>query len=210
MSLRLFICFALALALPQTVFASKDRLNTFFKEVTSLQARFDQVVMDEAGSTLARSSGNFYLQRPGKFRWDYIGEDPDFPQGQQIYSDGKLITFFDPDLETATQRSLVDALEQVPTLALVQSGESIEAFFTISDYGLTDGLTWVGLKPKDESSAYQGLLLGFDSNNLKSIVLTDGLGNETRLMLEDVKTNTRLKKSIFSFDAPSGVDVIRE
>jgi len=196
--------------LPVWAHASQARLDKFFNQVDNLQARFEQQVMDEAGTTLARSSGLFYLQRPGKFRWDYVSDDPEYVRGQQIYSDGKLITFFDPDLETATQRSLDDALEQVPTLALVQSGESISQFFVISDYDITDGLSWVGLKPKDENSAYQGLLLGFDDTTLKSIVLTDGLGNETSLTLTDVKTNGKIKKSVFKFDPAPGVDLIRE
>lgn len=210
MTLRVFIGLLATSMLPICAQASQARLDDFFNQVNNLQARFEQEVMDEAGTTLARSSGLFYLQRPGKFRWDYVSDDPDYSRGQQIYSDGKLITFFDPDLETATQRSLDDALEQVPTLALVQSGESISQFFSISDYAITDGLSWVGLKPKDENSAYQGLLLGFDATTLKSIVLTDGLGNETRLTLADVKTNGKIKKSVFKFDPAPGVDLIRE
>lgn len=207
MKLKLVFCFVLIFVSPQVVFASKDRLMKFFNEVNSLQARFEQQVIDESGTTLERSSGNFYLQRPGKFRWDYVSNDPDVEQGLQIYSDGKLITFFDPDLESATQRSMLEALEQVPTLALVQSGESLEAFFMISDYGVTDDLSWVGLKPRNEDFSYQGLLLGFNSTQLKSIVLTDGFGRETRLTLADVKTNPKLKRSVFNFKPAPGVDV---
>lgn len=210
MKFILLLCFAITYFSSQSAFASKESLIKFFNEVTTLQARFDQVVTDEVGTTLARSSGDFYLQRPGKFRWDYLSDDPDISQGQQIYSDGKKITFFDPDLETATQRSLGDALEQVPTLALVQSGESIDEFFTIIDYGITDDLSWVGLKPKDENTAYKSLLLGFDSNKLRSIVLNDGLGNETRLTLADIKINKRIKRTVFNFSPAAGVDVISE
>ena len=195
---------------PSTGLASKDRLHTFFNEVTSLQARFEQQVIDEEGTTLERTSGNFYLQRPGKFRWDYVSDDPEVEQGLQIYSDGKLITFFNPDFDSATQRSMLDALEQVPTLAIVQSGESLDAFFNISEYGITDGLSWVGLKPKNEEFSYQGLLLGFDSTQLKSIVITDGFGRETRLTLLDVKTNPKLKSDVFSFTPPPGVDVSQQ
>jgi len=190
--------------------SSEQQLAAFFAEVRTLEARFDQVVVDEFGSTLDRSSGLLHLERPGKFRWNYQSSDPDFPRGQQIYSDGKWITFYDPDLETATQKSLQTALDQVPTLALVQTGKAIESFFTITDFGLTDGLTWVSLKPKDENAAYQGLLLGFASAELRSIVLTDGLGNETRLTLADVRTNRDIKASTFEFTPDAGTDVIRE
>jgi len=112
------------------------------------------------------------------------------------------------DLETANQRSMDNALEQVPTLLLVQSGQSIERYFNVTDFGKTDGLTWVALKPKDENATYQGLMVGFEGRDLNSIMLTDGLGNETRLRLSNVKTNTRLTKNLFVFRAPEGVDVI--
>lgn len=190
--------------------ASEAMLKRFFVEVTSLQADFNQQIVDESGMTLETKSGIFSLLRPGKFRWNYANEDPEYPVGQQIISDGELITFYEPDLETANQRSLLNALEQVPTLLLVQSGESLEQHFTVTDFGLTDGLTWVALKPKNENAGYQGLMVGFAKEQLSSIVLTDGLGNETRLLLSNLVTNSELDASLFEFTPGDGVDVIRQ
>jgi outer membrane lipoprotein carrier protein len=190
--------------------ASEAMLKRFFVEVTSLQADFNQQIVDESGITLETKSGIFSLLRPGQFRWNYTNEDPEYPVGQQIISDGELITFYEPDLETANQRSLLNALEQVPTLLLVQSGESLEQHFTVTDFGLTDGLTWVALKPKNENAGYQGLMVGFAKEQLSSIVLTDGLGNETRLLLSNLVTNSELDASLFEFTPGDGVDVIRQ
>lgn len=190
--------------------ASEAMLKRFFVEVDTLQADFTQKIVDESGMTLENKSGVFSLSRPGKFRWNYSSDDPDYPVGQQIISNGELITFYDPDLETANQRSMVNALEQVPTLLLVQSGESLEEHFNVMDFGLTDGLTWVALKPKDENAGYQGLMVGFVKEQLNSIVLTDGLGNETRLALSNVVSNSELDSSLFEFIPGVGVDVIRQ
>ena len=93
---------------------------------------------------------------------------------------------------------------------LVQSGESLEKHFTIRDFGLTDGLTWVALKPKDENAGYQGLMVGFAKDILSSIVLTDGLGNETRLSLSNVSNNVALDVSLFEFNPSDDVDVITQ
>lgn len=190
--------------------ASEAMLKRFFTEVDTLQADFYQQIMDESGMTLETKNGVFSFSRPGKFRWDYANDDEDYPLGQQIISDGKLITFYEPDLETANQRSLENALEQVPTLLLVQSGDNLESHFMITDFGLTDGLTWVALKPKDENAGYQGLMVGFKGSALDSIVLTDGLGNETRLSLSNVISNSELAPSLFEFNPPDGVDVITQ
>ena len=190
--------------------ASEAMLERFFIEVNTLQADFTQQIVDESGMTLESKSGVFSLSRPGKFRWNYANEDPEYPVGQQIISNGELITFYEPDLETANQRSMFNALEQVPTLLLVQSGESLDEHFTVTEFGLTDGLTWVALKPKDENAGYQGLMVGFAKEQLNSIVLTDGLGNETRLALSNVVSNSELDGALFEFSPGKGVDVIRQ
>ena len=189
--------------------ASEKWLRSFFTNVDTLQASFSQRVTDETGMTLDSTSGTFYLSRPGRFRWDYKSFDPDFPQGQQIVSDGKLITFYEPDLETATQRSFSDAVEQVPTMVLMQSGGDLDKHFQIRDYGVTDGLSWVALNPKDSEAGYRELMIGFFGERLHTIVLTDGLGNETRLTLTNVKSNPKIESKVFSFNPPEGVDIVR-
>lgn len=206
--IRLIATFSLLLVTSSSI-ASEAMLKRFFSDVKSLQANFTQRVTDESGMTLQVKSGVFSFSRPGRFRWNYDSQDVDIDLGEQIISDGKTITFYDPDLETAQLRSMSNAVEQVPTLMLVQSGDNLEQFFNVTDFGKTDGLTWVALKPKDENAGYQELMVGFSGKNLNTIVLTDGLGNETRLGLNNLKTNTELAKSLFSFSVPEGVDVIQ-
>ena len=187
--------------------ASVEMLEKFFKDITTLEARFDQAVIDETGLTLEQSSGTFYLSRPGKFRWDYQSEDLELDSGQQIVADGESIFMYDPDLEQVTKRGLEDALGQVPSLLLVQTGADIEKHFVVNDFGLIDGLTWAGLKPLDENAGYQQLMIGFLGEEINTITLVDGLGNETRLSLTAVKGNPELSQDIFDFAVPEGADV---
>ena len=205
-----FVLVAFALGASGSANASEAMLKRFFNEVSNLQADFEQIIVDEKGNTVEKKSGVFSFSRPGKFRWNYMADEPDYPLGQQIISDGSLITFYDPDFETATQRSMVNALEQVPTLVLVQSGASLERHFSITDIGETDGRSWVNLKPKDENTSYRGLMVGFTKQSLSAIVFIDGLGNETRLTFDAVRTNTKLQADLFSFTAGPNVDVIRQ
>ena len=200
----------MVLLLPVPAFASEANLRAFFVDVQTLQANFDQQVYDENGMSLESSSGVFSLSRPGKFRWDYASNDPELATGQQIIADGEFIMMFDPDLEQLTKRSLDDALAQVPSLLLVQSGTDVDVHFNIIDFGVTDGLSWVGLKPKDENAGYQQLMVGFGDGVLRSITLVDGLGNETRLTLRNVVNNAQLADKVFVFDVPAGVDVLSE
>lgn len=204
------IVLMLALISTQASLASEAMLRQFFIEVKTLQANFEQRVTDETGFSLENSSGTFSLSRPGKFRWDYLSDDPDLPIGQQIIADGEFIYLFAPDLEQVTRRSLADALGQVPSLVLVQSGADIDKYFVIGDIGLTDGLSWVSLQPKDENAGYQQLLMGFEAGVLATIELVDGLANVTRLTLSGVRTNIKLPTKRFNFEVPDGVDFLSE
>ena len=190
-------------------FASEAMLRGFFINVDTLRADFTQRVTDESGMTLEFSSGVFSLSRPGKFRWDYKSTDEDLEQGLQIVSNGSIITFYEPDLATASLRSFAQAVQQVPTMALVQAGDRLDELFAIVDYGLTDGLSWVALKPKDENAGYQELMIGFNAGDLNTIVLTDALANETRLVLSNAQVNTGLPKATFELALPDDVDVVQ-
>jgi outer membrane lipoprotein carrier protein len=209
--------FLLLLALFSPASASKSMLDSFFAEVNTLQANFEQRVVDETGMMLEISNGQLYLSRPGKFRWDYRStdlatdqsNDPGMLLGAQIIADGESIVIYDPDLEQATKRSMQDALDQVPSLLLVQSATSnLQEHFTVIDIGLTDGLSWVSMKPLGEEAAYQHLMIGFLHGQLNMIVLLDGLGNETRLSLSSVKSNIDLPAQIFDFQVPDGADLL--
>lgn len=201
---------AVSASMNSAAMASEKLLRDFFSEVQSLQANFSQLVEDDSGSVLDRASGKFYLSRPGKFRWDYENQDFADELGQQIVADGKSLFFYDPDLEQVSKRSLNDALAQVPSLLLVQNGGDVDKHFTITEFGLTDGLSWVSLAPKDEDAAYQKLMVGFNAKTIASLMLYDGLGNSTVLQLSEVVTNPELAASVFEFAIPEGADVLSE
>ena len=186
--------------------ASEKMLNQFFQEVNSLKARFQQEVVDEQGMLLEQSVGTFYLSRPGKFRWDYDSLETDI-DGQQIIADGDFIYMYSPDLEQVSRRDMQDALAQVPSLVLVQTDSDLKDYFNITDFGLTDGLSWVSLKPKNNDASYQQLMIGFKGEKLSRIELVDGLGNETRLTLSGVDSNAKLSSKTFKFDTPEGADL---
>ena len=67
-----------------------ERINAYFNNITNLQGSFEQV-----DSTDKRTTGRFYVQRPGKIRFDYAP-----PSGLRIIADGKNLAIEDSDLKT--------------------------------------------------------------------------------------------------------------
>ncbi len=190
--------------------ASEELLRDFFVNVNSLSANFVQRVEDESGSPLEVSAGKLYLSRPGKFRWDYQNLDFEGEPGLQIVADGESLYFYDPDLEQVSRRSLDDAVDQVPSLLLVQSGAELDLHFTVTDFGMADGLSWVNLTPKSEDAGYRELMVGFAEERINTLLLYDGLGNSTRLELMAVESNIDLVSSVFEFTVPPGADLLSE
>jgi outer membrane lipoprotein carrier protein len=181
-----------------------QRLRAFLAKANSLEADFSQVLVDEKGIPGKKSTGVFYLQRPGKFRWNYQA-----PYQQEIVSNGGNVWFYDVDLEQVTAKRVDDAIGSTPALLL--SGEvALEKNFNIESQGLEEGLYWLKLVPKAEDSGFKYVLIGLDGETLAGMELSDNFGQLTRIYFSKVKTGSRLAASLFEFKSPKGVDVFQE
>jgi outer membrane lipoprotein carrier protein len=182
-----------------------DRLRTFLAKAKTLQADFSQVQIGADGNPSGKkSSGVFFLERPGKFRWNYTQ-----PFRQEIVSGSGKVWFYDADLEQVTAKRLNEAIGSTPALLL--SGEvALETNFRIEDQGTDEGMSWIRLLPKSEESGFKYVLIGLVGDTLGGMELSDNFGQVTRIYFSNVKTGVRLADSIFRFTPPPGVDVFEE
>ncbi|WAK03067.1 outer membrane lipoprotein chaperone LolA [Methylobacter sp. YRD-M1] len=198
----------LALAFISGAGYAEDRpvreLKAFLSGTRTLTADFKQVLINEAGNPVQTSFGVFYLQRPGKFRWDYKK-----PIQQQIISNAGKVWFYDPDLEQVTVKKLDESVGSTPALLL--SGEvSLEDNFTMEKQGEDEGLLWVKLVPKHEESGFKYVLIGLSGGTLGGMELSDNFGQLTRIYFSNVVTNREVKPDLFQFNAPKGADVFSD
>lgn len=184
--------------------AAADRLQTFYKDVKSLRAGFEQTVTDASGKVMQQARGKMALQRPGKFRWDY-----ERPHEQAIVADGKKIWLYDPDLEQVTVKLQDEALGDTPA-QLLSNIKPLEQSFRVSELPAKDGLEWVELTPKSKDTGFDRVRLGFDAKSLARMELVDAFGQTTRLSFAGVERNPRLDANMFTFTPPKGVDVVGE
>ncbi|MDH5326770.1 MAG: outer membrane lipoprotein chaperone LolA [Gammaproteobacteria bacterium] len=186
--------------------ADMERLSRFYKQVKSLQATFVQRVDASGFSSIEESAGVFYLQRPGRFRWDYTK-----PYKQQIIADGKKLWVYDVDMDQVIVKKLDLALGSTPAV-LLSGTQELKQQFTVDRIrdlqGRPAGLVWLRLLPKDKESNYQHIVLGFNQDNLEVMELLDNFGQATVMRFSDIKRNPNLDASLFQFTPPLGVDVI--
>jgi outer membrane lipoprotein carrier protein len=148
------------------------------------------------------AAGKLYLQRPGKFRWDYTE-----PSEQLVLADGKQIWFYDKDLSQANVRDMDSTLANTPASLLSGSGPVSEQF-DITALPAKGGLQWFQLIPKRANTDFQVVRIGFDHGELASMFLADKLSQVTQLTFSHSTRNAPLAADLFSFTPPPGVDVI--
>lgn len=184
--------------------AAIQDLHRFFNQVQRYSARFDQVVLDEAMNPIQESSGRMWIERPGRFRWQYST-----PYEQHIIGDGKQVWVYDVDLKQVAVRPMQGALGATPATLLAGRG-SLDANFAIKDLGHQGALDWVQMKPKKSDGGFDDIRIGFEQGKIRTLEMVDGFGQTTRVTLKDAKENEPIAADKFFFKPPPGVDVITE
>jgi outer membrane lipoprotein carrier protein len=177
-------------------------VEKYLSGLASWTADFEQTIDDGHGHVLRSAAGRLYLQRPGKFRWDYSQ-----PSEQLVLADGKQIWFYDKDLAQANVRDMDTSLASTPASLLSGNG-SVSTQFNVTALPQSAGLQWFQLVPKHADTDFQLVRIGFDKGELRSMFLADKLNQITQLTFTNSKRNLPLAPDLFSFVPPPGVDVI--
>jgi len=189
-------CLALWLALPALVCAESgaERVNAYLNGLESLTAHFEQFTFNAERSRLSESSGVFWVQRPGRFRWEYAK-----PQRQIIIADGDRVYVHDLELDQVTHQSQDKALAGTPALLLTEAGP-IEQHFEVKSIESSDGRDWVELIPRASESDVLRIELGFGAEGLESLIMEDSFGQATRLNFTAIERNGPLDPALFAVD----------
>ena len=161
-------------------------ISKHFSGVPSLKGEFVQF-----GPKGQQTGGKFYLQRPGKIRFDY-----DKPSPISVFADGKTIAINNKKLKTWD----FIPLSKTPLRLLLAnkidvSDKSIESVKTEVD------LTTVVLGNKSVFGDSK-ITLMFDpkSFELRQWTITDNQGKDTSVMIFNVEKNVKLSKRLFKID----------
>ncbi|MEE9254169.1 MAG: outer membrane lipoprotein chaperone LolA [Pseudomonadales bacterium] len=206
--LRAFIAACLCLlahAAPGAEPTASQQLVKELARLQSLDAAFEQVVLDARGMVAERTHGRVLAQRPGRFRW--VSEAP---FAQELVSDGDTLWFYDPDLAQVTVRAVDAGLLHTPALLLSGDVDRVVDAFHVRLRGQGENDVEFELTPKDEESLFDSLVLGFHAGTPRMLEIVDALGQRTRIVFSAFTANPTLAESSFHFESPEDVDVIRD
>jgi outer membrane lipoprotein carrier protein len=88
--IRLYCCALLLMGGRAEPLWANDLVADYFAGLNSFHSQFIQTVIDSEGQQVQRSEGEVWIQRPGRFRWDYRK-----PYRQLIVADGKRMWTYD-------------------------------------------------------------------------------------------------------------------
>lgn len=176
-------------------------LENFLEHTQTLEANFQQTLRAHDGEILQQTEGEFYLNRPAKFRWNYRS-----PYEQVIVSDGERIWIYDVDLQQVTVQKQSSGLPATP-MALLEDSSKLHQNFNVLPLDEHDGVYRLKLLSKTPESDFGEIVVGLDEKGLRFMQLHDQFEQVTDIVFSDIIANKKLAKEIFEFIPPEGVDV---
>ena len=168
-----------------------DKVSSYFSGILTLLGSFLQTSSDNR-----RMKGKFYVQRPGRFRFDYAR-----PSRQIVISDGQYLAVQDLDLHNEDRV----ALDQTPFRLVLSTDVNLVRDAKVMEVEESDDRIVVALHDKNPDVAGQ-LTLYLTTKpdlELKEFVTRDAQGLDTRVEVSDLTKGVQLDADMFKI-APLG------
>lgn len=175
---------------------AEQKLMVLLAKLDSYSGRFEQVVEEDDGYTLDENSGVMSFERPSKLYWRVAAPFPNL-----LVSDGDQVYFYDPDLDQVTIRNWSSDPSENPVAVFIGDQK-------IGDYYNVEYAKEIfTLMPKNQNSGFSEIQLEFAKGLPETMVITDNLGQITRIAFSDIKEGV-IPKNPYQFDIPVNADVI--
>ncbi len=153
------------------------KVNAYFNNLTDMQGEFVQTDPDSK-----QRHGRFYLQRPGKARFDYAS-----PSSLRIISDGRNLVIEDHSLNTSERYPL-----DVTPFKVILS-DKVDLANDARIVGVEQGPDMFILTVEEKDSSGSGrirLFFNKADTSLKEWIITDAQGLDTRLEVSNLDLET--------------------
>ena len=169
--------------------ATIDRVEQYLSKITTIVADFTQTAPD--GSL---TNGRFYLERPGKMRWQYNPPTPIL-----IVSNGSELVFYDYELEQ------VSTIPLDSTVIGFMAREVIKFDDTVGLLSFEDKNGVIRVELAQRKSPEDGtLMLEFSDKPLalRNMVITDATRQVTSVGLNNARYGIPIDHELFIFRDP--------
>lgn len=165
------------------------KVTAYFNKLDSLKGVFIQT-----GSDDKRMKGKFYVERPGRFRFDY-----NLPSKQVIISDGTYLQIVDLDLKNEDRMEL----DETPFRLVLRKDVDLVRDAKIIEVREDGDLLYLTVEDKDPDAPGRIALMFTTkpSVELKEWVTTDPQGLSTRVEVSDLVRGEKFDAELFKIKA---------
>jgi outer membrane lipoprotein-sorting protein len=165
------------------------KTEQYLQNLNTAKARFLQTAHNGV-----QMIGTFYLERPGKLRFEYDDPIEDF-----VVADGFFIYFYDSELGEQSNAPIGNTLADF----LLRKNIQLKDDVTVDKVERNEDLLTVKLVQTTDPAA-GSITLGFEENplKLKKWRITDAQGLITEIELFQLETGLRLEDSLFVYSNP--------
>ena len=202
-----FVClFALpALAADAGLPAMLKSVEQRYNRVQSLQVSFNQSYKGQ-GPRRKAESGELYLRKPGRMRWDYAS-----PEGKFFLCDAKHFYYFSPNTGRAEKMKLQEADDLRAPLAFLLGKLNFSKDFGGFEVKPEGGVTVVTAAPKSAKLPYRQVQFDVTSTfQIKRMVITGQDSSIMEFRFGEEKLNPTLTDTMFKFKLPPGAELVEE
>ena len=218
MVLNLLVCWVIALlmsgvpALAAKVDDLVGQVDDRYAKTQDLQGTFTQETIIEGFKSGFKSTGQFYLKKPGLLRWDYLE-----PSKEHIYVDGDAVMMYVPEHQQVVKGTLTQiAASKGPLALLLGVGKLSQQFTVLESPEAANGaqelpdLTLIPKPDGDTAPTIKKIILELfpDSYLIQTITIFEISGNISRVRFADIQMNQGLSTDLLKFTVPQDVVVI--
>jgi outer membrane lipoprotein carrier protein len=171
------------------------------------RAEFDQQSTITAMEVTDSASGQLFIKRPGKMRWEYV-----LPESQIIISDGNDLWIYRPQDNQVMVGKAPSFFADGKGAAFLSDLKTIRREFTVIMEKSDDaGFYVLKLTPQKKSQDLTEIFLSISHANhtIDRIVTRNAYGDETIIKIENYLFNQKLEDNLFVFKVPDGADVLQ-
>ena len=192
---------------PESAATVVARVQKYYDATRDLRAKFEQQ-LDSPSRAPSKASGELWLKKPGKMRWDYAK-----PEKKLMVSDGSTLWVYQPDDEQAYKQDLRGNALPAQVSFLLGEGKldkEFDASLTKIDGVGPDELA-LKMVPKVGTTAYRYLVFVVDakSGQVKQTIIYGQDGSTNKLSFVDVQQNKGVDDGKFKFAPPSGTHILK-
>ena len=182
-----------------------------YDAIKDFKAQFVQesVVKSWNAQQVQKAEGSVYFKKEGKMFWDYQNPTP-----QQIISDGKMIWFYEPEDEQVTVTEVTDGLQSQISADLLNGKAQLTRDFTVKDITTEadeqTGTIVLELIPRSSQQNLSKIIMRLNNENFQiyQTEVYDLFENLTRITFSQIRIDTNLDDSLFTFTPPPGVEIL--